>query len=448
MPREMKDSGIEWIGKIPKEWNLVPAKYLIEIKKRIAGKEGYTVLSITQSGIKPKDITSGEGQLAESYANYQFIHPGEFGMNHMDLLTGWIDISNYFGVVSPDYRVFEIHQSQIDKRYLLYLYQMCYKNKIFYGLGQGAALMGRWRLPATNMMNMKLPVPPIDEQTKIADYLEHKCSQIDSLASNIESQITKLDEYRKALITQVVTKGLDPNAEMKDSGIEWIGEIPKGWLIGRLKHTLESDHPYPIGDGDHGLIKSIDYVDEGIPFIRVQNLSWYGNLNLANLAYITTESNQRIKSSILRPGDILIAKTGATIGKTALVPKSMPVSNTTSHVGKITVGAEYDARYIKNVLSSAIVQAQLKEMSEMQSTRPELGIEGLKNIILTLPPFHEQVEIADYILGIGKRLDSLTILLKSELKKTDDLKKSLIFDFVTGKKKVPADFRKEQPHDQ
>lgn len=202
---EMKDSGVKWIGDMPKEWHLVPAKHLIEIKKRIAGKEGYTVLSITQSGIKPKDITSGEGQLAESYANYQFINPGEFGMNHMDLLTGWIDISNHFGVVSPDYRVFKTRHSQIDKRYLLYLYQMCYKNKIFYSLGQGAAPMGRWRLPATNMMNMKLPVPPVDEQKNIADFLDHQCNLIDRSIGDLRTQLTLLGSYKKSLIFDYVT---------------------------------------------------------------------------------------------------------------------------------------------------------------------------------------------------------------------------------------------------
>ncbi|WP_283651028.1 restriction endonuclease subunit S [Ileibacterium valens] len=202
---EMKDSGVKWIGDMPKEWHLVPAKHLIEIKKRIAGKEGYTVLSITQSGIKPKDITSGEGQLAESYANYQFINPGEFGMNHMDLLTGWIDISNHFGVVSPDYRVFTTRHSQIDKRYLLYLYQMCYKNKIFYSLGQGAALMGRWRLPATNMMNMKLPVPPVDEQKNIADFLDRQCDLIDRSIGDLWTQLTQLGSYKKSLIFDYVT---------------------------------------------------------------------------------------------------------------------------------------------------------------------------------------------------------------------------------------------------
>lgn len=215
---EMKDSGIAWVGNMPKEWNVVPAKYLIEIKKRIAGQEGPTVLSITQSGIKPKDITSGDGQLAESYANYQLIYPGEFGMNHMDLLTGWIDLSEYSGVVSPDYRVFTTRSESVDKRYLLYLFQMCYKSRIFYGLGQGAAQMGRWRLPATNMMNMKLPVPPLCIQRRISEYLDRKTKEIDLNVKNMQLRISELTAYKKSLIFEYVTgKREVPASYRKDS---------------------------------------------------------------------------------------------------------------------------------------------------------------------------------------------------------------------------------------
>ena len=140
--QKMKDSGVEWIGKVPSKWNCIKIKYLFEIRKRIAGKEGYTVLSITQTGIKPKNISSNEGQLADSYSNYQLLHFGEFAMNHMDLLTGWVDISNYNGVTSPDYRVFSLKDTITNHpRYFLYLMQMCYFNRIFYSMAQGVSCL-------------------------------------------------------------------------------------------------------------------------------------------------------------------------------------------------------------------------------------------------------------------------------------------------------------------
>ena len=175
--RPMKDSGSVWFEEIPCNWVMKRIKYLFHIKKDIAGKEGYTVLSITQSGIKPKDLSKNEGQLADNYSHYQLLNPGDFAMNHMDLLTGWVDISKYSGVTSPDYRVFVLDDTEKnDSSYYLYLMQMCYFNRIFYGLGQGVSGMGRWRLQADKFLNFPVVVPPVDEQKEIASYLNEKCS--------------------------------------------------------------------------------------------------------------------------------------------------------------------------------------------------------------------------------------------------------------------------------
>lgn len=147
-------------------------KYVFHIQKDIAGEEGHTVLSITQRGIIPKDFSNNEGQFANSYANYQLVHKGDFAMNHMDLLTGWVDISKYEGVTSPDYRVFVLNDKNgMCPKYYLYMMQMCYSARIFYGLGQGVSGMGRWRLQADKFLNFYIPIPPYDEQKKIADYI-------------------------------------------------------------------------------------------------------------------------------------------------------------------------------------------------------------------------------------------------------------------------------------
>ena len=204
--RKMKDSGVEWIGKVPSKWNCIKIRYLFEIRKRIAGKEGYTVLSITQTGIKPKNISSNEGQLADSYSNYQLLHFGEFAMNHMDLLTGWVDISNYNGVTSPDYRVFSLKDTITNHpRYFLYLMQMCYFNRIFYSMAQGVSNLGRWRLQSDKFLNCIFPVPSIEEQKEISDYLDTTCSEIDKLIAKKEQLVKELESYKKSLIYEVVT---------------------------------------------------------------------------------------------------------------------------------------------------------------------------------------------------------------------------------------------------
>ena len=204
--RPMKNSGSVWFEEIPCNWVMKRIKYLFHIKKDIAGKEGYTVLSITQRGIQPKDLSKNEGQIAANYSQYQLLAPGDFAMNHMDLLTGWVDISKYSGVTSPDYRVFVLDDTEKnDSSYYLYLMQMCYFNRIFYGLGQGVSGMGRWRLQADKFMNFPVVVPPVDEQKEIVSYLNEKCKQLDTLIRNKQQYLTEIENYKKSLIYEYVT---------------------------------------------------------------------------------------------------------------------------------------------------------------------------------------------------------------------------------------------------
>ena len=166
------------IDKIPAHWDMKKLKYVFYIKKDIA----------------------------ESYSNYQLVDIGDFAMNHMDLLTGWVDVSKYSGVTSPDYRVFNfIDKSAYCKEYYLYLMQMCYMNKIFYGLGQGVSNLGRWRLQADKFLNFTIPMPPLCEQREIAEYLDEKCSEIDKLIAKKEELLADLESYKKSLIYECVT---------------------------------------------------------------------------------------------------------------------------------------------------------------------------------------------------------------------------------------------------
>ena len=201
----MKDSGVEWIGEIPKDFSVQNIRSLFTIKKDIIGHEPDTVLSITRSGIKIKDISENNGQMADSYANYQVVNIGDFAMNHMDLLTGGIGISQYNGVTSPDYRVFNLKDNKMNPRYFLYIFETYYRNKIFYAFGQGAANLGRWRLPAKNFYSIYIPVAPIEEQQAIVSYLDQKCTQIDNLIAIKQKKIEKLQQYKKSLIYEYVT---------------------------------------------------------------------------------------------------------------------------------------------------------------------------------------------------------------------------------------------------
>jgi type I restriction enzyme S subunit len=202
----MRDSGIEWIGSIPEHWEVEQFRRLFDIKKIIANELGYDVLSVTQGGLKVKDISTNEGQMAQDYSKYQLVGIDDYVMNHMDLLTGFVDCSKQIGVTSPDYRVFKAkHKSDISLPFFLRIFQTCYKLRIFYHLGQGVAGMGRWRLPAEQLKLFLLPIPPLAEQQAIADYLDEKCADIDSLIQTKQSKIDSLKEYKKSIIYEYVT---------------------------------------------------------------------------------------------------------------------------------------------------------------------------------------------------------------------------------------------------
>lgn len=203
---EYKESGDNAIGLIPVNWNMTKIKRLFLIKKDIAGEEGHQVLSITQKGIIPKDISKNEGQMAADYSSYQLVNQGDYAMNHMDLLTGWVDISDYDGVTSPDYRVFVLKDNERNnKKYYLYVMQMCYFKQIFYSLAQGVSEFGRCRLQADKFLHYEVVQPPYEEQCEIAEYLDEKISKIDEIISQKESMIEKLKAYKSAMIFDYVT---------------------------------------------------------------------------------------------------------------------------------------------------------------------------------------------------------------------------------------------------
>ena len=202
----MRDSGVEWIGQIPEHWKIEQFRRLFDIKKIIANELGYDVLSVTQGGLKAKDLSTNEGQMALDYSKYQLVGVDDYVMNHMDLLTGFVDCSKQIGVTSPDYRVFKAKQkSDISLPFFLRIFQTCYKLRIFYHLGQGVSGMGRWRLPAEQLKLFSLPIPPLAEQQAIANYLDKKCGEIDELISIKQQKIESLKEYKKSIIYEYVT---------------------------------------------------------------------------------------------------------------------------------------------------------------------------------------------------------------------------------------------------
>ena len=225
---------MDWAPVIPSDWSVSRIRNHFEILKRIAGTEGFDVFSVTQEGLKVRDINIYEGQLASDYSGYQFVYPGEFAMNHMDLLTGGIGIADHLGVTSPDYRVFRLFdEKRCYAQYYLKVFQICYRRHAFYRFGRGAANVGRWRLPASAFRNFEIPLPPYEEQVKIVHAIDEEESKTKLLIECLQKQVELLKELKNRLVSDAVTGKIDvrgieiPKYEFVDEDIDNADENPE-----------------------------------------------------------------------------------------------------------------------------------------------------------------------------------------------------------------------------
>lgn len=425
---EYIDSGINWLGGIPSNWSISRLKYIFIIRKRIAGKLGFNVLSITQKGIKVKDIESGDGQLSMDYSKYQIVNKGDFAMNHMDLLTGYVDISEFYGVTSPDYRVFTINNfKEFNNQYYLYLLQMGYKQQLFFHLGQGSSHLGRWRLPTEAFNEVEYPVPSLEEQVQIANFLDHETVKIDSLIAKQEKLIGLLKEKRQAVISHAVTKGLNPDVAMKDSGVEWLGEVPEHWSVSKVGfHTLK------IGSGKTPKGGAEIYQENGIFFIRSQNVYNEGlRVSTSECVYISKAIHDDMSVSKVHSGDILLNITGGSIGRSCLVPGNFHEANVNQHVCIIRV-AKHLQDFLSLVIQSDLIQAQIRSI-QTGGNREGLNFEQISKFAFSLPPRTEQEEVVQYVKNKLIEFQQVEKRARNAIQLMQERRTALISAAVTGK---------------
>ncbi|WP_213758393.1 restriction endonuclease subunit S [Citrobacter freundii] len=405
---EYSNSKTAWIGDIPSTWSLKRVKHTFTIRKRIAGQLGFDILSVTQRGIVVKDIESGDGQLSMDYSKYQRVMPGDFAMNHMDLLTGYVDISAFNGVTSPDYRVFTINQKLYSPRYFLYLFQMGYQLKIFFHMGQGASHLGRWRLATDEFNDMVFPVPSPLEQRTIAAFLDYETARIDKLIAQQQRLIELLKEKRQAVISHAVTKGLNPDAPMKDSGVEWLGEVPEHWLVSSLKF----------------IYKNLDY--KRIPLSAEERGSKQGDYPYYGASGIIDSIDDYLFST----DHVLVGEDGAN-----LVMRSTPIAfvatgqywvNNHAHILRMNDGLNsYWAAVIENLDISPFVTG---------SAQPKLTAEALGNLIVAYPKtLQERIEIQEFINREKPKFTTLIDRAEHQVHFLKERRTALISAAVTGK---------------
>lgn len=426
----MKDSGIAWIGVIPKDWEVGQVKQCFYRKNEKSCIEKPIVLSLARSGVKVRDISTNEGQIAESYYNYNPVEPYDLLLNPMDLYSGAnCSLSYVYGVISPAYINLRFI-GQNNPRFFDYYFKTQYWSMAFFAHGKGISFDNRWTLNAETILNYKIPIPPIVRQNLIADFLDKKCTEIDETITLQERIIEELRAYKQSIITETVTKGLDRNVKMKDSEVDWIGEIPEHWKLTRLRS---------LGWVQNGISQSGDYFGEEYPYPFVSYPDAYKNYSVPypNGRANSTEED-RVKYSLIE-GDVLFTRTSETIDEIGFASTCMETIpdavfsgflirfRPTSH----NLFKGYSKYYFRSQMHRAYF---VKEMNLV--TRASLSQNLLKDMYVLLPSQEEQREIASYLDEKCSDIDTLISVRQQKIETLKEYKKSLIYEYVTGKKQV------------
>lgn len=435
---EYKESDIDWLGKIPSHWALSRVKEQGSVRGRVGWKalkadeyadEGYVFISTPN--IKNKDIDFEN----VNYITYErYIESPEIILKENDILLAkdgsTLGITNIVtslpreATVNSSIAVLRFRR-ETHKRYLFYQFL---SDLIQVRISLKKSGMGVPHLFQRDINAFILLLPPLNEQKEIAHYLDTKTTQIDRKIDLLTQKAQRYEELKKSLINETVTRGLDKSVSMKDSGIEWIGEIPEHWKVQHLKNTVS----IKITDGPH---ETPDFIDHGIPFISAEAIQ-NGGINFeAKRGYISEETD-KVYSKKCKPqkDDIFIVKSGSTTGKIGYVSREINF-NIWSPLALVRVSKLNHPRYLFYFLSSIYFQQQVQTYWSL-GTQPNIGMKVLENLFILNPTFQDQQAIATYLDTKTTQIDQIIQTVNTQVEKLQELRKTLINDVVTGKIKV------------
>ena len=426
----MKDSGIDWIGKIPDEWIVSKAKTILH-NKTVKNHPNAEVLSLYRDlGVVPKNSRDDNHNVtSEDTSSYKFVQKGELVLNKMKTWQGSLAVSNYEGIVSPAYYVCEFTNNEIDKNYIHYLLRNKMYAQEFERLSTGLRV-GQWDLSIDDFLNTLIIYPPTKaEQTKIANFLDKKCAQIDSIIEESKKSIEEYKAWKQSVIFEAVT-GKNLSCKKKDSGIEWLGEIPENFIITRIKHIATLAGRI----GWQGLT-SQEYSDEGCYLITGINFS-NGEINWESCVRVPYSRWEEASQIQIENGDLLITKDG-TVGKVAIVNNMPDKTSLNSGVLLIRQNKKVcSTRFLFWILQSNVFWKWFNYINAGNSTIIHLYQHDFSNFSFPNPSIEIQNEISNYLDAKCAQIDSLISEKQSLIKDLAEYKKSLIFEAVTGKRRV------------
>ena len=432
-----RDRGVEWIGEIPEGWEVKKLKYGVTINPSKDGidknsTELVTFLPMEQVGEDGEIDCSSKKPVSDLYNGFTFFRKNDVVVakitpcfeNGKGALLNKLETD--FGFGSTEFHVLRANQN-VNNLFLYYIT----KSETFMKVGEafmcGAA--GQKRVPTDFISDFPLVSPSLREQTTIANYLDRKTAEIDELIAQKERLIELYEEEKTAIINQAVTKGIDPDIKLKDSGIDWLREIPEGWELKKLKYSASK-----VGSGITPKGGASVYQLDGIPLLRSQNI-YFDRLNLDDVAFIGKETHDSMANSKVFSGDVLLNITGASIGRCFYVDDNLGEANVNQHVCIIRPKKEINTKYLYFILRSNLGQKQI-DTEQTGSGREGLNFEALNNfLILQINP-EEQTAIVHHIETETGRIDALIAKTKKIIALQKEYRTALISEVVTGKIKV------------
>lgn len=412
-----KDSGVEWLEKIPHSWDLLSNKYIFKLKKNQVGKNSgdYDLLSLTLKGIIKRDMENPQGKFPAEFDTYQEVKKGDFVFCLFDVeeTPRTVGLSPFDGMITGAYTVMELSK-KIDKSFLHYFYLNLDKKKRLRFLYKGL----RNTIPKDSFFSFKTFIPPKNEQTTIANFLDEKTAKIDQAIAQKEKMIELLNERKQIIIQNAVTKGLDPNVKMKDSGVEWIGEIPEHWRI-LYNRRLFKENNRKITEPDE-LPLSLSQIDGVIPSKSMKERS--------------LSPSHRKNFKLCLPNDLIVNRFKGHLG---VFFKSNYRGIVTFHYGVFEPQADISTKYYEFLYHTDIY----KTIYAGASNGMTIGLQNLSNqnfydVKSIVPPGIEQLEIVKYCSKIEKATTKIVDKIIFEIQKLKEYKATLIDSAVTGKIKV------------
>lgn len=420
---KMKNSGIDWIGKIPEDWKSVKFNAIYNLRIEKVSDKDFPPLSVTKKGIVPQLDTAAKTNDGD---NRKLVKKGDFAINSRSDRRGSCGISRYDGSVSLINTVLFPRNSKIDPRYYDWLFHTTQFADEFYKWGHGI-VDDLWTTNWQDMKNITLILPPLLQQQTIADFLDKKCADIDKLSAQIQKEIDTLQKYRKSVITKTVTKGLDDTVPMKESGIEWIGKIPETWKLEKIKFLTSKIQK--------GL--SPQYQDKGKTNIITQATFSKGYWDESSLKKAIT-SHRDEKLNLVKKHDILLATTGGgVLGKTYFIKKDI---NYVASADVVFIRGN-DKRIINKLIYYCLfINYNLLNgiMAQGSTNQLHLNVNNLKNFKLPVGSIDVQQRIVNYLDNRTSQIDKIISQKQKQLSLLSDYKNSLIFEYVTGKKQISS----------